>query len=57
MSRRLRNEFVDELDELDYRLQYRNYNERKGNRQEALDSPRGRGRNRPRRERKENEAY
>ncbi|MCW8944143.1 MAG: hypothetical protein OQL27_05160 [Sedimenticola sp.] len=57
MNRRLRNEFFDELEELDYRPHYRNHIDRKGNRQLDMDAPRSRSRNRPRRDRKEPEMY
>gem|GEM_PF-2414029 len=57
VNRRLRNEFFDELEELDYRPHYRNQNDRKGNRQLDMDAPYRRSRNRPRRDRKEQEIY
>jgi hypothetical protein len=57
VSRRLRNEFVEESDELDYRFSYRNPNDRKRTRSADVESPRGRSKIRTKRERKSLDDY
>ncbi len=57
MSRRLRNEFIEENDELDYRLNYRNPNDRKRTRSTDIEHSRGRIKIRTKRDKKSYEDY
>lgn len=57
MSKRLRNEFVDEFDELGYRPFSRNRNSRGRNRFADDEAPRSRSRNRARQERRGYDDY
>lgn len=52
MSKRLRNEFVDEFDELEYRSHNRSRNGREKNRFADGEAPRSRSRNRTRQARR-----
>lgn len=57
MSKRLRNEFVDEFDELGYRSFSRNRNSRGRSRFTDDEAPRSRSRNRARQERRGYDDY
>ncbi len=57
MGKRVRNEFVDEFDELGYRSFSRNRNGRGRNRFADGEAPRSRSRNRTRPDRRGNDDY
>lgn len=57
MSKRLRNEFVDEFDELEYRSFNRNRNGRGKSRFSDAEAPRSRSRNRNRQDRRGHDDY